>query len=142
MLQTMIMTIRERFQESAELDFSVHEYDGNKMTIVGSTSPEHFHQLEIVIEGVLYVKGVMMWGSNVSQEFLSSSDAAFSTEDLESSLSFLDTDGKEAFKVSGMKIFYNLDTVFYYEKEDLKEGERVSLKMIKLTKLKQLAHQS
>ncbi|MCG8710936.1 hypothetical protein JHU04_004253 [Brenneria sp. 4F2] len=104
------------------LDFSVFLYDREHLIIVGSDDLSYYHTLEITIELPSFVKGILDWSCDINDDFI-----RITKNDLEGYfvVEFY-SDNEFAFKVIGNDISFNFDTVFYYQRECLKPGERLA----------------
>lgn len=114
-------------------DFHVFKYDGKNLIIAGSIDLGHYHTLEIVFEGVFFVQGFFTgWHSDTSKAvFTLPNDEALLSKQFEieqgySVFIFKTEDYQNDIIIAAEKLSFNTDTVFYYEREDLKGNERIA----------------
>ena len=106
----------------------------NGFIVVGSFDFCYYHNIEIIFEDVSYYKGCMDWSRHDDFEVLEiMAEYVDEKHQSESRLKFVfHTDGMEVGKQKGeveiwaSGIGYNTDTVLYYKRDDLKEGQRIA----------------
>lgn len=122
--KSIINDIKKHDWKESWLDFSVFLYERGRLIIVGSDDLSYYHNLEITIETLSYINGVMDWSCDLDDDFMKISIQ----DDGSKKLSILEfySDNELKFKVVGESISINFDTVFYYERDNLRTGERLA----------------
>lgn len=125
----LIVTINQYVKKFTWLDFEVQSYKDGNILVLGSTDFSYYHQIEISFYGVSFYQGVLSWGSDPSDDLL--------VENTTSNLSLIDeyklngdfkiysfiTDDETKVNFAAERISINTDTVFYYQRDNLKENE-------------------
>lgn len=114
-------------------DFHVLSYDGFKLTIGGSIDLNYYHSLEIIFNDVFFVSGFFKgWHSDTHSDVFLLPDneielnRQFEIEQGYQLFVFKTEDHKSDFTVAAKSLSFNTDTVFYYDRQDLKENERIA----------------
>lgn len=114
-------------------DFHVYRYESNKLIIAGSIDLCYYHQLEIIFENIQVFHGFFSgWHSDTTQvvfdklEERNEFNGPLEIEQGYSVFRFKTEDYQNDVIIAAEKISFNTDTVFYYERDDLKENERIA----------------
>lgn len=131
-----ILSINKRFENEFWLDFEVECIKNNVLVLRASRDFSYYHLMELKFLDVLYFQGPFSWGTSPNNGgFI----RIFNENEL---LSVVDNYGidRPFFMVeismdNGAKIVVgatdiesDFDTVYYYQRENLGEGERIILK--------------
>ncbi|WP_272570017.1 hypothetical protein [Providencia sp. PROV255] len=108
------------------LDFYFHRFNGYELIIAGSHDFSYYHNIEIIAQRPIKIQGNTEWSTGVELKFIK----AISTPDLTPTdpvriMQFYSDDGLEL-TITAESFTYNLDTVFYYARENLQPGERIA----------------
>jgi hypothetical protein len=133
-MSALVNEIDQQIRTRLWFDFDVFICDADKLVIAGSKDLCYYHEMEIIFENVFIAKGFFHgWHSDTSKPvFIQPENVdAFDKEyDLEPGYTVFvfkteDNDQDDVIVVA-KKVSYNTDTVFYYEREDLQEGQRIA----------------
>lgn len=100
------------------LDFSIFSYDRGKLVIAGSDDLSYYHNLEITFIQPTFIDGVTEWSCDISEEFIKHFPEIKSVE--------FYSDGERKLKVIAEDVLVNFDTVFYYQRDHLTDGQRLA----------------
>lgn len=114
----IVSLLNERVWTVSWLDFYIFSYEKNKLVIAGSDDFSYYHNVEIECYNPIYMKGNFEWTCDTTGELASVGDA-------KKKLLFMNDDGI-ALEVIADKFFINFDTVFYYYRDNLIEGQRMA----------------
>jgi hypothetical protein len=117
--------------------FDVHFFNYNLKTLIiaGSTDLSYYHKLEVIFEDVFFVSCFFQgWHSNTEApvfiipegEIAVQLNLHFEIEAGYQLFIFKTEDYNQDVVIVAQKISYNTDTVFYYNRPDLKENERIA----------------
>lgn len=114
-------------------DFHVLNYSGSKLTIAGGTDLTYYHTLEVIFEDVFFALVFFNgWRSNTNSTVFT-----FPDNEIELNRQYEIEQGYQLFVfkteeyrnnvvIAAKKLSFNTDTVFYHDKQDLKEKERIA----------------
>ncbi|WP_431685758.1 hypothetical protein [Hahella sp. NBU794] len=133
-LKSRVDAVNNATANSAWFDFEVFSFNANELIILGSRDFSYYHQLEIKFLDVAYFSGTPSWGSNPHIT------AVFSLIEESKALKVLQekkvngyfevfefpTDDGASIIIAALDIVVNMDTVYYYLRENLKENERIA----------------
>ena len=131
----IVKEIDQRIREHDWFDFHVTSYDGRFLEVVGSIDLSYYHQLEIIFEEVFFASIFFEeWHSDTKKPVIELPDSDFNKElnerlEIEQGYQIFiirTEDYKNDIYIAAKKISYNTDTVYYYDKPDLKENERLA----------------
>ncbi|NNV57824.1 hypothetical protein [Limnovirga soli] len=132
-IKDIVTQIDREIRKEKSFDFHVISYDGCRLTIAGSTDLTYYHKLEIIFDDVFFVSGVFGgWHSDTERVVFSLPDnekdlnQKFEIEQGYELFIFKADDYKNDFIIAAKTLSFNTDTVFYYDRRDLKENERIS----------------
>lgn len=125
--------IDELIRKQGWFDFHVLSFDGNKLIVGGSIDLTYYHSLEIIFDDVFFVSGFFGgWHSDTDK-------AVFQIPDKEKDLNikyeieqdyqlftFKTEDFENDIIIAANNVSFNTDTVFYYDRPDLKLNERIA----------------
>ncbi|MBA0186382.1 hypothetical protein WBW39_19890 [Pectobacterium versatile] len=100
------------------LDFSIFSYDRGRLVIAGSDDLSYYHNLEIIFIQPAFIDGVTEWSCDVSEEFVRYHPESKAME--------FYSDGERKLKVIAEDVLVNFDTVFYYLRDNLTDGQRLA----------------
>lgn len=130
----LVEQIDSLIRQQPWFDFHVFHYDGSKLIIAGSTDLDYYHKLEVVFEDVFFVSGHFnLWHSNTKAPVfvLPENEAQlirmFKIEQGYQLFVFKTEEYSNDFVVAAKTVSFNTDTVYYYNRTDLKENERIAL---------------
>jgi hypothetical protein len=113
-------------------DFYILNYDGSNLIIAGGKDLTYSHSLEIIFNEVYFVSAFFEgWHSDTSSVVFSipkniiDFNIEFEIEKGNEVFVFKAEDYKKNIVIAAKNISYNTDTVYYYEREQLKANERV-----------------
>ncbi len=132
-MKFLVSTIDGIIRSKEWFDFYVLSYDGSRLTIAGGIDLTYYHSLEIIFEDVFFVKGPFQnWHSNTSSTvFLIPDDKPnlnrkYSIEIGYELFSLRIEDHNEDFLIAARHLSFNTDTVYYYQRTNLQENERIA----------------
>jgi hypothetical protein len=113
-------------------DMHVYSYQHNKLVIAGGVDLTYYHSLEIIFEEVNFFSGYMSgWHADTSKPVFE-----LPAESTILNLKFENIQGYTLFRfnsedtpdiyIAAAAVSYNTDTVYYYNRPDLKENERLA----------------
>ena len=99
------------------IDFEFRE-SGNDIVLIGSKDFTYYHEIEITFKNVKKYSLEENWSVDTSKDFIIKSNEAYliNNEDIPLEKHFL----------QAQEVIFNTDTVFYYKRDNLKEGERLA----------------
>lgn len=131
--KTLIADIDNLIRQHKWFDFYVLNYDGFKLSIAGSIDLAYYHTLEIIFEDIFFVSGFFNgWHSDTNSVVFLSPDnekelnKRFEIEQGYQLFIFKTEDYQNDIVIAAKKVSYNTDTVFYYDKSDLKSNEKIA----------------
>lgn len=117
--EEIISLIRRKSLEKNLNDFYIFSYDRSRLIIAGSSDISYYHNLEVIFFNPLYIEGETEWKCDLDNKVLSI--GAVGKE-----IIFYNDEGRIIFRVVSETIDVNFDTVFYYRRKNLKEGQRLA----------------
>jgi len=132
-LKTLIADIDALIREQPWCDFHVISYADSKLTIAGGTDLVYYHTLEIVFQGVFFFLGFPQgWRSDTKSSVFIIPDNGpelnlkFEIESGYQLFLFKTEDYQQNVIIAAESLTYNRDTVYYYDRPNLGNGERVA----------------
>ncbi|WP_444929715.1 hypothetical protein ACJJIF_18285 [Microbulbifer sp. SSSA002] len=129
-LNIAINDINKYVSQFTWLDFEVNKYGSGELMMAASTDFSYYHQLEVYFSKVRFYSGAFEWGTNPKEEILFIMDDKKILEENkiydECAAVKILTDDNTSVIIGCSSIHFNTDTVFYYKRENLKNGERLA----------------
>lgn len=132
-LKDIVKEIDSLIRKEMWYDFHVFSYDGEKLIIAGSIDLIYYHTLEVIFEDVFFVSGYFnTWHTDTSKavfmlpENKIEMNIQYEIEVGYNLFIFKTEDYKNDIVIAAQKVYYNTDTVFYYDRQDLKPNERIA----------------
>ena len=132
-IKNIVTQIDKEIRKEKWFDFHVLNYYGSRLTIGGSVDLTYYHKLEIVFEDVFFVSGVFAgWRSDTSDEVIilpaneKDLNQKFEIEQGYQLFIIRAEDYKNNFVVAAKNLSFSTDTVYYYNRGNLKENERIA----------------
>lgn len=132
-ISDLVTKIDSLIRQQTWFDFHVLTYDGSRLIIAGSSDLIYYHTLEIIFEEIFFVSGFFIgWRSDTSSTVFMVPDNErelnkhFEIEQGYQLFVFKTENYRNDFIVAASKLSFNTDTVFYYDRPDLKGNERVA----------------
>jgi hypothetical protein len=132
-LVNTVTQIDNYIRQNNWFDFHVISYDGYNLTIAGGIDLTYYHSLEIIFEDVFFFSGFFQgWHSNTQTSVFLIPDniielnQKYEIEQGFNLFKFVTEDYKENVIIAAKKISFKMDTVYYYERNELKENERIA----------------
>lgn len=141
--QTTVKQIDDYIRQHTWFDFHVWRYDGYKLTLAGSTDLSYYHQLEITFKEVFFASTFFEeWHSDTEKSVIELPDTElnralnikFEIEQGYQIFVIKTDDYKNDIYIASREIEFNTDTVYYYQRENLGENERLADFLIKKNK--------
>lgn len=138
--KTTVEAIDKYIRQHTWFDFHVWRYDGHRLTLAGSMDLTYYHQLEIIFSEVFFASTFFeTWCSDTTKPVIILPDPTlnktlnikFEIEQGYQIFILKTEDYKNDIYIAAKEIAFNIDKVLYYEKEDLKENERLADFVIK-----------
>jgi len=114
-------------------DFHVLNYNRAKLTIAGGIDLTYYHTLEVIFEDVFFVSGFFNgWHSDTSSTVFTLPEneielnKQYEIEKGYQLFVFETEDYRNKVIIAAKKLSFNTDTVFYYDRQGLKENERIA----------------
>ena len=132
---TTAALIDQIIRQHSWFDFHVLKYDGSRLTIAGGIDLTYYHQLEITFENIFFAATFFEeWHSDTSKTVFEVPEAELSRSlhlqlEIEQGYQvfiFHTEDYKNDIYIAAQKVTFNTDTVYYYQRPNLKEGERIA----------------
>ncbi|MEQ9994859.1 MULTISPECIES: hypothetical protein [Pectobacterium] len=114
----LVQKIKMHEWKASWLDFSIFSYDRGRLVIAGSDDLSYYHNLEIIFIQPTFIDGVTEWSCDVSEDFVRYHPESKTME--------FYSDGERKLKVIAEDILVNFDTVFYYLRDSLTDGQRLA----------------
>lgn len=113
-------------------DLQVYSYNHNRLLIAGGIDLTYYHSIEIIFEDVYFFTGYLSgWHADTRKPVFE-----LPSESISLNLKFNNIQGYTLFRfnsedtpdiyIAAAAVYYNTDTVYYYNKTDLKENERIA----------------
>lgn len=132
-IKDIVRQIDQEIRKEKWFDFHVTHYGGGRLTVAGSTDLTYSHNLEIVFDEVFFVSGIFAgWRSDTAHVVFSlpgnerDLNQKFEIEQGYQLFIFMANDFKNDFIVAAKNVSFNTNTVYYYNRSDLKENERIA----------------
>ncbi len=133
-MQEIIQKINDVIGHQEWFDFSLKYYSASKLIIVGGTSLEYYHEIEIIFSDLFFISCGTEWKTETSEEvlYILEGQEAYDfnvKNNIQQGYTIFEfqTDDFDAnFQVAAKSIEYKLGKVYYYKKEDLEDGERLA----------------
>lgn len=132
-LNQTIDNINDIIRRELWFDFHVISYDGTNLILAGGVDLTYNHTLEIVFHNIFYLSAFFQgWHSDTKHPVLAlatADDALNSRLEIEQGYQVFvlkTEDYRNNVIVAAENIFYNTDTVYYYERENLQPNERIA----------------
>jgi hypothetical protein len=132
-IKNIVLRIDNEIRQHEWFDFHILNFDGFKLTVAGSVDLTYYHMLEIIFEDIFFVSGFFQgWHSDTEQRtFLLPDNEREMNEKYEIEQGyqlfiFRTEDYTNNVIIAAKNITFNTDTVYYYERADLKENERIA----------------
>ncbi|GKV92355.1 MULTISPECIES: hypothetical protein [Pectobacterium] len=117
-MNDLVQKIKMHEWRESWLDFSIFSYDRGKLVIAGSDDLSYYHTLEITFIQPTFIDGVTEWSCDISEGFVKYFPETKSVE--------FYSDGERKLKVIAEDVLVNFDTVFYYLRDNLTDGQRLA----------------
>jgi hypothetical protein len=132
-LKNIVLKIDSEIRRHEWFDFHILNFDGFKLTVAGSVDLTYYHKLEIIFEDIFFVSGFFQgWHSDTEQRTFYLPDnenemnEKYEIEQGYQLFIFKTEDYTNDVVIAAKNITFNTDTVYYYERPDLKENERIA----------------
>ncbi|AWA31042.1 hypothetical protein HYN48_13645 [Flavobacterium magnum] len=132
-LELTVEKIDSLIRDNLFFDFHVFSYDTKKLILAGSENLTYYHTLEIIFEDVFFVSGIFaqLKTDNKSTVFSIPEDQhllnlTYEIEQGYHLFTLKAEDFKSNFIIAAKSISFNTDTVYYYNRKDLKPNERIA----------------
>lgn len=141
--KSVVKQIDDYIRQNAWFDFHLWRYDGRNLVILGSTDLTYYHKLEIVFTDVFFASTFFEgWKSDTNKSVIEIPNTELNRElnikfeiELGYQIFIIRTeDYKNDIYVAAKGIEYNTDTVYYYQRDNLDDNERLVDYLIKETK--------
>lgn len=108
------------------LDFYFYKYDRNDLIIAGSYDFSYYHNIEIIAHQPINIQGNTEWTSYPEMKFISALN--ISSDPTSNPIKILQFHSDEGIELTltAESFSYNLDTVFYYKRDNLGANERLA----------------
>ena len=131
-IKAKVAEVDSIIRKQSWFDFHVLSYNESKLVVAGGIDLSYYHTLEIIFENVFFVSGIFKeWRSDTSApvfmlpENEMELNKQFEIEQGYQLFIIRTDDHHNNFIVAAEKLSFNTDTVFYYNRSDLKENERI-----------------
>ena len=131
-IQYIVSEIDKEIRLHKWFDFHILKYESKMLSIAGSIDLLYYHTLEIVFEDIFFVSGFFQgWHTDTSKTAfrLESNQVIYKQYEIEQGYRlfiFNAEDYQNEIIISAKSISFNTDTVYYYERPNLKDNERVA----------------
>lgn len=132
-IKDIVNKIDNIIRQEKWFDFHVLNYENGKFSVGGSVDLIYYHTLEIIFEDVFFVSGFFNgWHSDTSKTVFTIPDnetelnKQYEIEQGYQLFQFQTEDYSNNFMVAAKSLSFSTDTVFYYDRKDLKENERIA----------------
>ena len=136
----IVRQIDDYIRQNDWFDFHIWRYDGRKLIISGSTDLTYCHKLEIIFTDVFFASTFFEgWRSATDKcvikipelDLNKELNAKFEIEQGYQIFIIKTEDYKNDIYIAAKEIEFNTDTVFYYQRENLGDNERLADYLIK-----------
>lgn len=131
-IKKIIEAINSRFDRDCDFEFfKISKYDGQSLRIYASRDFTFAHNFELIFEKVTFFKGDFEWSRNDELDLILIEEISENPGELRFKF-VLQSDGyyysnhNHRIEIWAESIDFDPSTVYYWNKEDLKEGERVA----------------
>jgi hypothetical protein len=132
-IKNRVLNIDLEIRRHEWFDFHVLNFDGSKLTIAGSDDLTYYHTLEIIFEDIFFVSAFFQgWHSNTKERtFLlpdneKETNEKFEIEQGYQLFIFRTEEYTNDVMIAARNLSFSTDTVYYYERPDLKANERIA----------------
>lgn len=132
-IKSIVLKIDTEIRRHEWFDFYVLNFDGFKLTVAGSVELAYYHNLEIIFEDIFFVSAFFQgWHSDTKQTtFLLPDNEKEMNEKYEIEQGyqifiFRSEDYTNDVVIAARNVSFNTDTVYYYDRPDLKANERIA----------------
>ncbi len=138
--KSIVKQIDEYIRKNDWFDFHLWRYDGRKLILSGSTDLTYYHKLEIIFTDVFFASTFFDgWHSDTDKPVIEIPEHELNRElnikfEIEQGyqIFIINTeDYKNDIYIAAKEIEFNTDTVFYYQRENLGDNERLADYLIK-----------
>jgi hypothetical protein len=135
MIKNIICEIDQIIRKNKWFDFHVLQYDSRKMIVAGGADLTYYHNLELIFEDIFFVSAYFNgWHTDTDKAVIEIPDVKLNKDlnikfDIEQGyqLFIIHTeDYNNDIYIAAKRLTFNTDTVYYYEREGLKENERLA----------------
>lgn len=131
-IKKQVENINSFFDEGSDIEFfKVANYDGKTLRLYAGRDLTFAHNFELIFEKVTYFKGDFEWSRNdecdlVFIEEISETPGDFRFKFVLQSDGYYHSNHNHRIEIWAESIDFDPSTVYYWNKEDLKEGERIA----------------
>jgi len=138
--KSVVNQIDDYIRQNTWFDFHLWRYDGRNLVISGSTDLTYYHKLEIIFTDVFFAFTFFQdWHSDTDKpvieipnpELNKQLNVKFEIEQGYQIFIIRTEEYKNDIYIASKKIEFNTDTVYYYQRENLDENERLADYLIK-----------
>ena len=131
----MVKQIDNHIRQNDWFDFHLWSYDGRRLVISGSTDLTYYHKLEIIFTDVFYASTFFEgWHSETDKSVIEIPNSDLNKElnikfEIEQGyqIFIIRTENyKKDIYIAAKEIQFNTDTVYYYQRENLGDNERLA----------------
>jgi hypothetical protein len=129
----IVSEIDKEIRQHDWFDFHILKYDGYKLIVAGSIDLIYYHKLEIIFEDILFVSGFFQeWHTDTSTtafQVLNNQKEMNEKYEIQQGYQlfvFKTENYNNDVIIVAKNISFNTDTVYYYDKADLKDNERIA----------------
>lgn len=108
------------------IDFSFYHGTKTDLIIAGSHDFSYYHNLEIIADRPLNIQGHTEWSSGIDYPFIIAPQTEGNQADETIKTLQFRSDEGIALTITAESFFYNLDTVFYYKRDNLQPHQRLA----------------
>jgi len=133
--KSIVKQIGDYIRQNAWFDFHLWRYDGRNLVISGSTDLSYYHKLEIIFTDVFFASSFFEgWHCDTDKPVIEIPNTELNIElnikfEIEQGYQIFiirTEDYKNDVYVAAKEIEYNTDTVYYYQRENLGDNERLA----------------
>lgn len=137
---SIVKQIDDHIRQNVWFDFHVWSYDGRKLVISGSTDLTYYHKLEIIFTDVFYASTFFEgWHSDTDKSVIEIPNPELNRElnikfEIEQGYQIFiirTEDYKNDIYIAAKEVEFNTDTVYYYQRKNLGDNERLADYLIK-----------
>lgn len=133
--ESTVKEIDNYIRKNKWFDFHLWRFDGRKLIIAGSTDLTYYHKLEIIFIDVFFASTFFeCWQSDTENNVIELPEPSLNIElnskyEIEQGYQvfIIRTENyKNDIYIAAKEIEFNTDTVYYYQRKNLKENERLA----------------